>query len=191
MIDEPELHLHPALQRSLFAALETTAERAQVIIATHSPRLVVAASLDSVLHMTPPQVDDVNQLTRADSEESRLDLLDSLGVHPIEVMQTDLLVVVEGTTDISLLESLLPVLFGRTTIRQAGSASDVEHACRALGAHPDLRFLGIRDRDLLTQGELDERVGAIPGLFVWPSRMMENELLEFLCFGGHSSERVA
>ena len=143
LIDEPELHLHPALQRSLFAILEGIADRAQVLISTHSPRLVVATSLDAVLHMSPPTAEDVNQLKRAHDEEARLQLLDELGVHPIEVLQSDLLVIVEGTTDIAVLEALLPVELGRATIRAAGSAHQVEEACKALGAHDGFPFIGI------------------------------------------------
>jgi predicted ATPase len=175
--DEPELHLHPALQRSLFAILEGIANRAQVIISTHSPRLVVATSLEAVLHMSPPTKEDVNQLRRAHDEESRLQLLDDLGVHPIEVLQSDLLVIVEGTTDIAVLEALLPVELGRALIRAAGSAHQVEEACKALAAHGGVRFLGIRDRDLLSDAELEKLTETDPNLFVWPARTVENELL--------------
>src|SRR5262249_39436046 len=112
LIDEPELHLHPALQRSLFQTLQGISAPAHDMITTHSPRLVVASSLDAVLHMSPSTRGDTNQLTRAGTEEARLELLSDLGVHPIEILQSDLLVLVEGSTDVALLEALLPVELG-------------------------------------------------------------------------------
>lgn len=177
IIDEPELHLHPALQRSLFAVLENVAERAQVWIATHSPRLVTAANLDAVLHMTPPSTEARNQIERASDEEARLRLLDELGVHPIEVLQTDALIIVEGNSDANRISALFPLESGRATVHVAGSAAAVEATCRTLAEQSPLPFLGVRDRDLLSDEEVARLERNLPNLFVWPSRSFENELL--------------
>jgi len=42
LIDEPELHLHPAVQREIFPRLFAAAPDAQLVVATHSPFIVSA-----------------------------------------------------------------------------------------------------------------------------------------------------
>lgn len=178
LIDEPELHLHPALQRSLFAVIEAVAERAHVWIATHSARLVTAAPLQSILHMKPASSEDVNQVILASDEPARLDLLDQLGMHPVDILQSDFLLVLEGPTDERYLSTLLPIIVGRAAIYLAGSGDDVVRACQVLGGSEQiLPWIGVRDRDLLTDGEVNALESEAPGLYVWPMRMLENELL--------------
>ena len=130
LIDEPELHLHPSLQRALFSALETTADRAQVWIATHSPRLITAAPLDAIVHIVPAKGDGANQSSRASDETDRMRLLEDLGVHPIEALQSDALLVLEGATDVQRLSALLPLELGRTVTFIAGNG--VETVVRML-----------------------------------------------------------
>lgn len=178
LIDEPELHLHPALQRSLFAQLEEVADRAQVWIVTHSPRLVTAASLPAVLHARAPTVADVNQVHRASAEEDRTAVLEELGIHPIEVLQSQFIVVVEGKTDEQRISALLPLELSPAVVTVAGSAGSVEHTCRNLASAPSLRFIAIRDRDLLSEAEVSRRLAQHPQLFIWPRRSLESELLE-------------
>ena len=157
LIDEPELHLHPSLQRALFSALESTAGRAQVWIATHSPRLITAAPLDAIVRMVPAGGSGDNQVHRASDEEDRLRLLEDLGVHPVEALQSDALIVVEGATDAQRLSGFLPLEFGRTVTLVAGSAVTVEAFVKMLndGDLP-IPHLGIRDRDDLSADEVDE-----------------------------------
>jgi hypothetical protein len=178
LVDEPELHLHPALQRSLFAVMENIAERAQVWIITHSPKLVTAAPLDAVLHMRPTDGTDANQLTKSSDEEARGRLLSELGVHPVDVLQSDSLVVVEGEADSTWLSAVLALPLSRSTIYVAGNALAVEATARTLQSGKALLpWIAIRDRDLLSDDEVKDRTERIPGLFVWPSRTIENELL--------------
>ncbi|SHI54878.1 AAA family ATPase [Pollutimonas bauzanensis] len=49
LLDEPENHLHPSMQRSLLSRLSTAFPRAQFIVATHSP-FMVSSVKDSIVH---------------------------------------------------------------------------------------------------------------------------------------------
>jgi predicted ATPase len=178
LIDEPELHLHPSLQRALFATLEATAARSQVWIATHSARLISAAPLDAIIHIVPAAGNATNQLRRASDEGDRLRVIEDLGVHPIEAFQSDAFVVVEGTTDEQRLSTLLPLEFGRVFTFVAGSATEVESVVKMLNYDPlPIPHVGIRDRDYLTDGQAQALEADIPNLFIWSSRSIENEIL--------------
>lgn len=48
LFDEPELHLHPALQATLFEMMSSSDMLGQVIAATHSPKLVAAVDPSSI-----------------------------------------------------------------------------------------------------------------------------------------------
>ncbi len=178
LIDEPELHLHPSLQRALFSALESTAARAQVWIATHSARLITAAPLEAIVHIRPATGSVRNQLTRASAETDRLRVLEDLGVHPIEAFQSDAFVVVEGPTDEQRLSALLPLEFGRVFTFVAGSGADVERIVGLLNSDAiPIPHLGIRDRDTMSNDEAIALEAATPNLFVWSRRSIENVIL--------------
>ena len=178
LIDEPELHLHPSLQRALFSALESTAARAQVWIATHSARLITAAPLDAIVHIRPATGSADNQLARASAETDRLRVLEDLGVHPIEAFQSDAFVVVEGPTDEQRLSALLPLEFGRVFTFVAGSGADVERIVGLLNSDAiPIPHLGIRDRDTMSEDEAAALEIATPNLFVWSRRSIENVIV--------------
>jgi hypothetical protein len=140
--------------------------------------LITAAPLAAIVHIQPADGQGTNQLRRASDEGDRMQVLEDLGVHPIEAFQSDALVVVEGTTDAPRLSALLPLEFGRVFTFVAGSASDVESVTKMLNdeASP-FPHIGVRDRDLLTDAQVAALETAIPNLFVWSRRSVENELL--------------
>ncbi|MCP3476509.1 AAA family ATPase [Bradyrhizobium sp. CCGUVB1N3] len=56
-IDEPENHLHPSLQRSLFPSLVTAFPKIQFIVATHSP-FIVSSLKDSAVYVLRYESED-------------------------------------------------------------------------------------------------------------------------------------
>jgi hypothetical protein len=94
------------------------------------------------------------------------------------VLQSEIFVVVEGATDAQRLNGLLPLELGRAVVFEGGSAQGVEATIKTLdgGAAP-LPYIGVRDRDLLTEEEAAKLAADSPNLFVWPRRVLENELL--------------
>lgn len=94
------------------------------------------------------------------------------------VMSKSVLLVVEGTDDASRIERVLPSsLRSDVEVVHAGNVSGVVAVCRTLarGTRP---FLAVRDRDLLTDAEVEELRQTDPDLFIWPGRCLENDLLD-------------
>ena len=75
LIDEPENHLHPSMQRSVVPALAEAFPKARFIISTHSP-FIVSSFRESNLYMLYPnernkiesrKLDDVNMAGSANT----------------------------------------------------------------------------------------------------------------------------
>jgi hypothetical protein len=74
---------------------------------------------------------------------------------------------------------MMPLELGRAVISQAGGATALEATCRALDTTAAaLPHICVRDRDLLTDTDVAQLESDLPGLFVWPNRCLENELLD-------------
>jgi len=109
----------------------------------------------------------------------RVALVADLGMSPVELLQSDGLLVVEGDTDRRRLEALFPVEMGRIAVHTAGSAAGVLSAERMLyeGDFP-VPWLCVRDRDLLPDADVATLIRQHPGVFVWAERELENVLLD-------------
>lgn len=179
LIDEPEVHLHPTLQRAVLSIVETVAQRAQVWMTTHSPKLVAEAPLDAVLHMIPASPTTSNQFIRVSKEAERSQLFDDLGMHPIDLLQNDLLLVVEGRSDEKYLKMLFPRELARAYVHHGNGATGVEHAASVVASESMLLpSLCIRDRDMMPDNVVNDLERRYPNLFVWPWRSLENQLLD-------------
>jgi predicted ATPase len=178
LLDEPEQHLHPTLQAALFEAMKELADRAQVIVVSHSTNLISTVPVSGLLEVRPASESKENQLTRLTAQPNKMSLLAELGLTPAQVLQTDGLLVVEGKTDQQFLSAVLPVESGRVHILVAGDSSQVLAAHRTLsGLSLGIPWLCVRDRDLLTDEERSALIGAHENLHVWEYRAIESHLL--------------
>jgi len=91
--------------------------------------------------------------------------------------QKRLSLVVEGTDDVRRLRRLLPDLRPPNLILDGHGVRGVEATCRTLSTGFDQPYLGVCDRDLRSDEELEDARRRVPGLFFLPSRCLENELL--------------
>jgi len=121
----------------------------------------------------------VNQARRLSEDPDRLELIGMLGITPADLLQSDLILVVEGDTDAQWLRTLFPVELGRAHIMVAGSAAQVMDAHATLAATPvSVPWLCLRDRDLLTDDEVFALKEKFPNLHVWPRRAIESLVLD-------------
>ncbi|MGW3018100.1 AAA family ATPase [Streptomyces longwoodensis] len=179
LIDEPEIHLHPSLQAGLFSTLQDLAERSQVWMITHSPKLLSLAPNTAAFSLQSPVIGDENQVRRLKDEPSRQALMSELGITAAALLQSDLLLVLEGETDAKWLRELLPVELGRAHVLVAGSGKEVLAAHRTLEGSPiGIPWLCVIDRDLMSDGEVDSLKERYRNLHVWPFREIESLFLD-------------
>ncbi|MFG3187551.1 ATP-dependent nuclease [Streptomyces omiyaensis] len=173
LIDEPELHLHPALQTSILDMVRDAGESSQLWLATHSPNLINSTPTDSIVSISPA-LSGRNQGSRIADQPSRLQLLGDLGVTPSSWLQHDRLIIVEGATDKRYLELIFPIEASRSLVYVAGNRAGVDATVRTLEAGDQfLPWLAIRDRDIINGGALDSDRS-----FTWSRRALENIFLE-------------
>lgn len=135
LLDEPEMHLNPAVQKDLLPFMVRHYLRPmglQAILCTHSPEILSAAIREescAVHHMR--QGGAISPIRKQDQPEIAI-ALKLLGTSEIEEMLYDAVVFVEGPDDVELLEAAFSAWLSRVKFRELFGRAEVEKHIRRL-----------------------------------------------------------
>lgn len=134
VIEEPELYLHPQLQKSMAKTISEISKKNQVFFTTHSP-LMLKEFLSSEIRKVR-----LNELDYFTIVEKTLltDILDEIGYSTQDIINTDFVVFVEGDFDKEVVELLLEKYYDVDLTRI--SVIDTK-SCKSIGFYASLRFL--------------------------------------------------
>jgi putative ATP-dependent endonuclease of OLD family len=101
LIEEPEMFLHPQMQRSLYATLRRLAGTNQIIYTTHSPHFVSIPEYRSVLLVRRTKADGttITRSTLLDEQWRREKLRQALDAERSELYFARRILIVEGDTE--------------------------------------------------------------------------------------------
>jgi predicted ATP-dependent endonuclease of OLD family len=168
VIDEPELSLHPSLQKRVALLLSRFSKDRQIIISTHSPYFVNLFALANGGHLaritTTVEGTKINQLTPA-SKDSICKLSDGnlynphvFGLDSRELFfQEEKIILTEGQEDVLLYpkvaEQLGLSISGNFFGWGAGGASNIMHLCLILKDLGFVKVAGLLDGDKNAEAE--------------------------------------
>ena len=134
VIEEPELYLHPQLQKSMAKTISEISKKNQVFFTTHSP-LMLKEFLSSEIRKVR-----LNELDYFTIVEKTLltDILDEIGYSTQDIINTDFVVFVEGDFDKEVVELLLEKYYDIDLTRIL--VIDTK-SCKSIGFYASLRFL--------------------------------------------------
>ncbi|MEH1974041.1 MAG: AAA family ATPase [Nostoc sp.] len=96
LVEEPEIHLHPAIETSMMRYLKRISSDCQVFLTTHSTNFLDTAEMNNVYLVTKPNSTQIQQL---DVGEAEAKIPQELGIRLSSLFMFDRLIFVEGQSD--------------------------------------------------------------------------------------------
>lgn len=185
LLDEPEQHLHPDLQRRMLAFMRerSAAGTVQFVLVTHSPTILDEAGDDELYILRLASGPDVNQLRRVATAGERLEALRELTGESYFVATGRNIVCAEGepkragregASDLSIIE-VLHARASRYTFIAMGGRSTVESSAGRLRLGLPAEEYGVAVVGLV-DGDRTETLK--DGIVSWPVCEFENLLLD-------------
>jgi predicted ATP-binding protein involved in virulence len=134
LIDEPELHLNPAVCKGLLGFLWDkflAPNEVQAIICSHSPEILGAAMRSdkcSVFHMKAGTISEIRKRDQPEVAQA----LRLLGTSEVEEMLYEAVVFVEGPDDVDLLEAAFPDKLAKVKFRELSGRAEIEKQIKKL-----------------------------------------------------------
>jgi len=107
LVEEPEIHLHPALETSMMRYMKKMGEESQIFITTHSTNFLDTAEMRNVYLVSKNGETNVQLINMSEAQES---IPRELGIRLSAVFMFDRLVFVEGPTDEDVLREWASIL---------------------------------------------------------------------------------
>ena len=104
-IEEPEVHLHPGLERVVHGYLVEKSRDMQLFVATHSANFLDTTTRQNV-YVVSRDKDKTSTVDKAASETELILLARDIGLRPSTVLMFDRLIFVEGPSDEGILHDL-------------------------------------------------------------------------------------
>lgn len=153
MIEDPEIFLHPSLQKVCGAILYRLASKNQVIFTTHSPNLLANFNSRQIRQVILRE--DGSSGIREKTDISAI--LDDLGYTAGDLMNVNFVFIVEGRQDKSRLPLLLRKYYAETTDRE-GNLSRIAiittNSCTNIKTYANLKYMNqiyLRDQFLMVR----------------------------------------
>jgi hypothetical protein len=187
LVEEPEIHLHPALETSVMSYLREVSKTAQVFITTHSTNFLDTGNFENVFLVAKDDSSTVvSPITLAEAEEK---LPSELGIRLSSLFMYDQIIFVEGPSDEQIIREFarsLGVNFGQLNlgfvqmrgVRNIGHYAAAEVVSFLTKRRVRLWFLVDSDESTSVHfSRLKEDFGTNAQLHILKKREIENYLL--------------
>lgn len=96
-IEEPEIHLHPEMQRKVFKFLKEKSYKKQIIMTTHSPIFIDSPNKNKI-YIVKKKENDANIINLGDRKQYSL-IKKELGIKNSDLLSYNSVIIVEGETE--------------------------------------------------------------------------------------------
>lgn len=187
-VEEPEVHLHPGLERVVHRYLVDKSRDMQLFVATHSANFLDSTTRQNV-YLVSRDKGATSKVEKVASENDLLMMSQEIGLRPSTVLMFDRLVFVEGPSDEGIVSELSRALDldlaseNATFVQMAGSTGFSHFAADAtldLLSRRQIRMWFIVDNDERSESDVKkmvDRIGDRAKLVVLKRRELENYLL--------------
>jgi len=188
LIEEPEVHLHPGLEKVIHAYLVEKSKLSQIFVATHSTNFLDTSASQNIFILSR-NAEGHSSVERVSSEDDILRVPDEVGLTPSSVLMFDRLVFVEGPSDEDILREFarkldIDLAGKNISFVQMGGATRFAHyaaeATIGILSKRRIPMWFIVDRDEKDGDDirrLVERLGNRAHLLTFRRREIENYLL--------------
>lgn len=151
LMEDPEIYLHPQLQKISSQILYRLSKKSQVIFTTHSPNLLFQFHSRQIRQV----VLDVNGYSAIRQHTNLSVILDDLGYSASDLMNVDFVFIVEGKQDKSRLPLLLEKYYGeikQTDGRLSRISIITTNSCTNIKTYANLKYMNqvyLRDQFLM------------------------------------------